>query len=120
MTKIMGVDNQPDVIRLLRTILEKAGYEFVGCLSGEECLEKYVKEKPDLILLDIMMPGLDGWRVYKRLRKLNKDQRVAFLTAVGMSSEIKERVIEKGAADYIIKPFEPSELLERIKTILKK
>ncbi|MDI6883537.1 MAG: response regulator transcription factor [Hadesarchaea archaeon] len=120
MVKIMAVDDEPDILNLLKRILERAGYQFVGCPSGEECLEKYGREKPDLVMLDIMMPGMDGWRLYKQLMEINKRQKVAFLTVLGVPAETKEGVIEMGAADYITKPFEPAKLLERVKTILKK
>ncbi len=120
MAKIMGVDDEPDILNLVKRILEGAGYQFVGCASGEECLKMYEKEKPDLILLDIMMPGIDGWHVYKRLKQIKKDQKVAFLTVLGMSDKTREGVIEMGAADYITKPFEPAQLLERVKAIMKK
>ena len=120
MAKIMAVDDQPDIVNLLRRILEGAGYQFVGCSSGEECLEKLEREKSDLILLDIMMPGMDGWHVYKRIRQLRKDQKVAFLTVLGVPTETREGIIEMGAADYITKPFEPAELLEKVKAILRK
>lgn len=118
--KIMAVDDEPDILNLVKRILGGAGHQFVGCASGEECLEKYEKEKPDLVLLDIMMPGIDGWHVYKRLKQTNKDQKIAFLTVLGMPNETKEGVVEMGVDDYITKPFEPAQLLERVKAILKK
>lgn len=120
MAKIMAVDDQADIINLLKRILVGAGYQFVGCASGEECLEKLEKEKPDLILLDLMMPGMDGWHIYKRVREIKKSQKVAFLTVLGIPSETKEGIIEMGAADYITKPFEPAKLLEKVKAILRR
>ena len=65
MVKIMAVDDEPDIIKLIEKVLKKAGHEVVGCLSGDECLKNYAREKPDLLLLDVMMPGMDGWEVYK-------------------------------------------------------
>ncbi len=119
MVKIMAVDDEPDIIRLLTRILKRAGYEVVACSSGEECLKKFRAEKPDLILLDIMMPGMDGWHVYKRIKEIDEGQRVAFLTVLGVPEPSREAMIEMGAADYIMKPFTPDELLKRVKAILK-
>ena len=66
------------------------------------------------------MPSMDGWRVYKQIKEIDKGQRIAFLTVLGVPEAPKEAVIEMGAADYITKPFTPEELLERVKSILKK
>ena len=118
--KVMAVDDQSDIISLMKRILEGSGYAFVGCCSGEECLEKYEKEKPDLILLDIMMPGMDGWHVYKQLKTTNPKQKIVFLTALGVPPEVKEGMRDLGAADYITKPFEPQELVGKVKAILKR
>ena len=118
MVKIMAVDDQTDIVSLLKRILESAGYAFVGCCSGEECLEKYAKEKPDLILLDIWMPGVDGWQVYERIRSINKAQKIAFLSALGIGPQSQVKLIKLGIRDYISKPFEPNELLERVREIL--
>lgn len=120
MPKIMAVDDEPDIISLLGKILKKAGYEFVGCSSGKEFLERYPEEKPDLVLLDIMMPGMDGWDVYNEIRKINRNQKVAPLTALEVPTRIKDCIFELGASDYITKPFEPDELVEKVKKILKK
>jgi two-component system response regulator VicR len=116
--KIMAVDDEPDIIKLLERILKKAGYEFVGCTSGKEFLQRYPGEKPDLVLLDIMMPEMDGWDVYKEIRKINRDQKVVPLTALDVPPRIKEGIIELGASDYITKPFEPDELVDKIKKIV--
>lgn len=118
MVKIMAVDDQPDIVNLLKRILEGAGYAFVGCTSGEECLEKYEKEKPDLILLDIWMPGVDGWQVYERIKSINEAQKIAFLSALGIGPQSQVKLVKLGIKDYISKPFEPNELLDRVKEIL--
>jgi DNA-binding response OmpR family regulator len=118
--KIMAVDDEHDILRLLTRILGGAGYEVVTCSSGEECLQRFPAEKPDLILLDIMMPGMDGWSTYKRIKEIDKGQKVAFLTVLGVPGPPREAMIEMGAADYIMKPFTPEELLKRIKTLLEK
>jgi two-component system response regulator VicR len=118
MAKIMAVDDEPDIIKLLERILTKAGYEFVGCSSGKEFLKRYEREKPDLVLLDIMMPEMDGWDVYKEIRRINRKQKVAPLTALDVPPRIREGIVELGASDYITKPFDPDELIEKVKRIL--
>lgn len=120
MTKIMAVDDEQDIVKLIGRILKKAGYEFVGCLGGEECLKKFKKEKPDLLLLDVMMPSMSGWDVYKEIMKINKKQKVLFLTAVTMQSDARETMDKLGVSDYLTKPFEPYELTERVKLILER
>jgi DNA-binding response OmpR family regulator len=114
----MAVDDEPDIVKLIGKILKKAGYKVVTCESGAECLEKYEKEKPDLLLLDVMMPSMDGWEVYKRIKKMNKKQRVCFITAVTMESDARTTMDKLGVSDYMTKPFEPLELTERVKAIL--
>lgn len=101
MAKIMAVDDEPDTIKLIERILKGAGHEFVGCSSGKGCLKKLKKEKPDLILLDVMMPEMDGWEVYRRIKKANKEQRVAFLTALRATDDAKVGMAEAGVEGYI-------------------
>lgn len=119
MVKIMAVDDERDITRLIEKILKKAGFKVVTCNSGHECLEKFPKEKPDLILLDVVMPEMDGWEIYKRIKKLNRSQKVAFITAITAESDAREKMEELGVEHYLTKPFDPPELVERVKSILK-
>ena len=119
MKKIMVVDNEPDIVDLTRTVLEIGGYTVVPVYSGEECLRKLGKEKVDLVLLDIMMPGLSGWDVFNRIKKKNSDIKVAFMSVLEISDKRKQVLLDEGLADYIMKPFDKDSLLERIDTILK-
>jgi DNA-binding response OmpR family regulator len=118
--KILSCDNEPDTVALVDKILSDAGYEVIGSLSGRECLERWKKEKPDLILLDIMMPDMSGWDVYQRIRKKDKEQKVAFLSVIDATSERVKRLREEGISDYILKPFTADELVKRVEAILKK
>jgi len=118
--KIMAVDDEPDIVKLLEKVVSRAGYEFVGFTSPKEFLKNYPQEKPDLVLLDIMMPEMDGWEVYKEIRKINPNQKVAPLTALDLPDTLKQGVKELGASDYITKPFDPDDLVEKIKKILAK
>ena len=121
-TKIMIVDDEPDIVKIVKISLELANFEVVEAYSGEECLEKLEKEKiPDLILLDIMMPGISGYETCKKIRENQKlkDIKVVMLTAKGQKGDAEEG-LKVGADDYIIKPFDPYELIEQVKEILEK
>jgi DNA-binding response OmpR family regulator len=114
----MTVDNEPDVVNLVKKILEREGYEVATALSGKECLDMLEKGKPDLVLLDIMMPDLSGWDVYEQIRKRDQKLKVAFLSVIEVSPERKKKLIEEGLSDYIMKPFKKAELVERVKKII--
>ena len=118
MSKIMTVDYEPELVELVMMILEGAGYEVCTAYSGKECLDKYESEKPDLILLDVMMPDLSGWDVFSRIKKKNKDQKVAFLSVIEVTPERKECLLQEGLSDYILKPFTSQGLIERVRKIL--
>ena len=119
MKKIMVVDNEPDIVDLTRTVLELGGYQVVASYSGEECLRKLEKEKVDLVLLDIMMPGLSGWDVFNRIKKKNANIKVAFMSVLEISDKRKQVLLDEGLADYIMKPFDKDGLLQRVDKILK-
>ena len=119
MKKIMVVDNEPDIVDLTRTVLELGGYEVIPSYSGEECLRKLEKEKVDLVLLDIMMPGMSGWDVFNRIKKKNSETKVAFMSVLEISEKRKKVLLDEGLADYIMKPFDKEGLLQRIDKILK-
>jgi len=118
MKKIMVVDNEPDIVDLTRTVLEIGGYNVVTANSGEECLRNLEKEKVDLVLLDIMMPGMSGWDVFNRISKKNPEIKVAFMSILEISDKRKQVLLEEGLADYIMKPFDKDTLLDRVDKIL--
>ena len=119
--KIMVVDDEPDVVDLVKLVLESDGFAVITAYSGKECLEKIEKDVPDLVLLDIMMPQMDGWEVYRSIksRPKTKDVPVAMLTAKSQSIDKMIGLHVVKVDDYITKPFGRSELLERVKKILK-
>ncbi|MGA9142014.1 MAG: response regulator [Methanocella sp.] len=119
--KIMVVDDEPDVVDLVKLVLESDGFSVVTAYSGKEALEKIDNEMPDLVLLDIMMPQMDGWEVYSRIKAnpRTKDIPVAMLTAKSQSIDKMIGLHVVKVDDYITKPFGRSELLERVKRILK-
>jgi len=118
MYKILAIDDDAHIRELLRLYIEKEGYEFVPAANGLEGLEKLESAKPDLVLLDLMLPGIDGLEVCKRIHQ-KSDVPVIMLTAKG---EVFDRVLglELGADDYIVKPFEPKEIIARIKAVLRR
>jgi len=119
MKKIMVVDNEPDIVDLTRTVLEIGGYSVVPAYSGEECLKNLNKENIDLILLDIMMPGMSGWDVFNRIKKKYTDVKVAFMSVLEISDKRKQVLLDEGLADYIMKPFDKDTLLNTVDNILK-
>ncbi len=122
MKKIMVVDDDPGILKLVRIILEKEeGYEVVEVESGEECLKRLKKEKPDLILLDVMMRGKDGWEICRKIKadEKHRDIPVAMLT-VRASEEDMNKSLECGADTHINKPFDVEDLLDQVERLLGK
>ena len=116
--KILVVDDEASIRRILETQLSMIGYIVVTAADGEEALAAYKKELPNLIILDIMMPKLDGYGVCQEIRK-DSDIPIIMLTALG---DVADRItgLELGADDYVVKPFSPKELEARIKAILRR
>jgi len=118
---VLVVDDDPDVARFVEVNLRSAGYSVTVASDGQEAIERAIEIRPDLVLLDVMMPKLDGFEVAQRLRR---DQRtsscsIIMLTAKALSAD-KVLGLSSGADDYIIKPFDPVELLARVKTTLRR
>ena len=116
--RILVVDNEPDTVELIRTILASAKYGVSTAFSGLECLEKVEREKPELVLLDLMMPDLSGWDTFNRIRRKNMKVKIAFISVIEVSRDRKEKLLLNGLSDYITKPFTAEELLERVGKIL--
>jgi diguanylate cyclase (GGDEF)-like protein len=118
---ILVVDDDPDIARFVEVNLRSAGYDVSVAGDGEEALERATEMRPDLILLDVMMPRLDGFEVAQRLRKnpQTANTSIIMLTAKALSSD-KVTGLQSGADDYIIKPFDPIELLARVKGTLRR
>ena len=116
--RILVVDDDSNICELLRLYLEKEGYEALIAKNGAKALEMVEKFQPDLMLLDVMMPELDGWQVLRELRKKSQ-MPVIMLTAKG---EVFDKVLglELGADDYVVKPFETKEVMARIKAVLRR
>lgn len=116
--KILVVDDEASIRRILETRLKMVGYEVATAADGEEALEVFNKFNPDLIILDVMMPKLDGYGVTREIRRTS-DTPIIILTALG---DVSERItgLELGADDYVIKPFSPKELEARVKAVLRR
>ena len=118
MDKILVADDDLNICELLRLYLEKEGFEVVMAHDGEEAVAKFESEKPSLILLDIMMPKLDGWQVCRQIRQ-KSDCPIIMLTAKGETFD-KVLGLELGADDYVVKPFDTKEIVARIKAVLRR
>ena len=116
--KILVVDDEDDILNFLELVLSEKGYDVVTASGGQEALTRAQLERPDLVLLDIMMPQMDGWEVLKLLRvdEETNEIPVAMLSA---RTEARDRVqgLQEGAVDYICKPFSLTELLGKIEAI---
>lgn len=114
--RILIIEDDEALGRLMRLQLERVGYEVAMCLEGASALEDARKFHPDLVLLDILLPDLDGWVVCEKLREISEAP-IIFTTALGSSDDMI-RGLELGADDYIIKPFSYNELLARVRAAL--
>ena len=117
--KILVIDDEVDVLEVLRLVLSRSGYEVAASASGIEGLAHAQSERPDLVLLDIMMQRMDGWEV---LRALKSDDATRDIPVVILSARVepkdKIRGLQEGAVDYVTKPFAVREILEKVSAIL--
>lgn len=116
--KILIVDDDNNICELLRLYLEKEGYTVSIANTGMQAINKFAENQPDLMLLDIMLPELDGWQVCREIRKYS-DKPIIMLSAKGETFD-KVLGLELGADDYITKPFEAKEVVARIKAVLRR
>lgn len=116
--KILIADDDKNIVELLRLYIEKEGYTALTATNGKEAIEVFKNKKPDLVILDIMMPEADGWQVCKEIRKTDETP-IIMLTAKGETFD-KVLGLELGADDYMVKPFETKELMARIKAVLRR
>ncbi|MDF2593703.1 MAG: response regulator transcription factor [Clostridia bacterium] len=118
MIKVLIVDDDANISELISLYLKKEGYQTKEVYNGREALETFEEYRPDIVLLDIMLPEVDGYDVCKEIRRINKTP-IIMLTAKG---EVFDKVLglELGADDYIVKPFDPKELIARVKAVLRR
>ena len=117
-TKIMVVDDDPNIRELVRLYLEKEGFEVTCAERGDEAVKMFRATPPNMMLLDVMLPGMDGWQVCREVRKISNIP-IIMLTA---KDETFDKVLglELGADDYIVKPFDMKELVARIKAVIRR
>ncbi len=118
--KIMVVDDEEALLELVKAIMEQEGYEVITAMNGEEALEKLKTVKPDLILLDMMMPGMSGREVCEKIREnpKTKNLKIVFLTVAKFSEAGKDILKKMKVLDYITKPFDNEGLVRRVKKIV--
>ncbi|MBD8004600.1 response regulator transcription factor [Bacillus norwichensis] len=119
MERILVVEDEPSIATLLQYNLEKAGFSVLTASDGTEGLKKAMEERPDLMILDLMLPGMDGMDVCKTLRQEKVNTPILMLTARGDEFD-KVLGLELGADDYLTKPFSPREVVARVKAILRR
>ena len=117
-TKVLIVDDDVNIAELIRLCLEKEGYTTIVANDGMKAIEKFKSEAPNLVLLDVMMPKVDGWQVCREIRRVSNIP-IIMLTAKGDTFD-KVLGLELGADDYMVKPFESKELIARIKAVMRR
>ena len=117
--KVLIVDDEPSIVNLIRMNLKLEGYDSVCAYSGREAVEAYAAQKPDIVLLDIMLPDMDGYDVLRAIQELDRSAAVIFITANDKRTS-KILGLELGADDYITKPFDNKELVLRVKTLWRR
>jgi two-component system response regulator VicR len=117
---VVCIEDEPEMIDLVKLILSRKGYQVIGAMGGREGLEAIQNEKPDLVLLDLMMPDMDGWEVYQKMKADDKTKAIPVIVVTAKAQSI-DKVLGLHIAkvdDYITKPFGPQELLESVEQVL--
>ncbi|MFA5167501.1 MAG: response regulator [Candidatus Omnitrophota bacterium] len=119
--KILFIEDEPDQVMMISLRLEKNGYEVISSMDGEEGFKMAIREKPSLILVDVVMPGIDGFEVCRRLRKDPATKHIPIIstTAAGMD-DVERQCITAGADDCVRKPYDSADLLRKIHRLLEK
>ncbi len=119
--RVLVVDDDREIVRLLRAYLERSGYQVLVANDGKSALQLIQSERPDLVLLDLMLPGYDGWELTRRMRK---DSNLSATPIVMITARVEEedRIVglELGADDYVTKPFNPLEVVARVRAVLRR
>jgi DNA-binding response OmpR family regulator len=120
--RVLCIEDEPEMIDLIRLILERKGFEVLGAVGGQEGLDVVRHEKPDLVLLDLMMPDVDGWEVYRQMKADDELQHIPVVVVTAKAQSI-DKVLGLHIAkvdDYVTKPFGPGDLVESVERVLKK
>jgi CheY-like chemotaxis protein len=119
---ILCIEDEPEMIDLIRLILGRRGYKVEGASGGKEGLKRVQQEQPDMVLLDLMMPDMDGWEVYQQMKADEKTKSIPVIVITAKAQSI-DKVLGLHVAkveDYIAKPFSPQELLDSVEKVFKK
>jgi len=115
--KVLVVDDEPDTLELVKLVLESGGFKVILANNGMEALAQIETTKPDIVLLDIMMPDMDGWDVFRKIKDRNSDIPIAILTAKAQNIDKLLGLHVLKADDYITKPFGKNELIGKVKKL---
>ena len=119
--RVLCIEDEPEMIDLIRLILERKGFEVMGAVGGQEGLDTVRSEKPDLVLLDLMMPDVDGWEVYRQMKADDELKSIPVVVVTAKAQSI-DKVLGLHIAkvdDYVTKPFGPTDLLDSVDRVLK-
>ncbi len=116
---VLVVDDEPDALELVKLVLESGGFKTILATSGKEALAQIDKTKPDAVLLDIMMPDMDGWDVFRKIKEKDSGIPIAILTAKAQNLDRLLGLHVLKADDYITKPFGKNELIGKVKKLVK-
>ncbi|KGR78709.1 response regulator transcription factor [Ureibacillus manganicus] len=117
--KVLAIEDDPNIVELMDLYITKIGFTFISAYDGEEGLNQFYNESPDCIILDIMLPKMNGFEVCKMIRLEDKKIPIIMLTGKGETYDIVKG-LDTGADDYIVKPFDPNELIARVKSVLRR
>jgi two-component system response regulator VicR len=118
--RILCIEDHPEMIELIRLILGRRGFEVDGAIGGREGLDALERNPPDLVLLDLMMPDVDGWEVYRQIRANTQLRKIPVIMVTAKAQEI-DRVLGlhiAGVDDYVVKPFGPKQLIDSVERVL--
>lgn len=120
MSMVLVVEDNPNNMKLITLVLKKHGYETIEAVSGEDGVEKAATENPDMILMDVLLPGIDGLETTRRIRKIKSMQKVPIIaiTSYAMAGD-RDKVMEAGCNGYFEKPIDPLTIIEKIEKIVK-
>ena len=118
MAKVLVVDDSEFMRKVLRNILEAGGHKVIEAKSADEALDRFVKESPEIVTMDIVMPDKDGIEAVKRLKEANAKAKIIMISALGHQKTVM-RSLEAGAVDFIIKPFTADDVLESVNAVLQ-
>jgi DNA-binding response OmpR family regulator len=119
--RVLCIEDEPEMIDLIRLILERKGFEVMGAVGGQEGLDTVRREKPDLVLLDLMMPDVDGWEVYRQMKADDELKSIPVVVVTAKAQSI-DKVLGLHIAkvdDYVTKPFGPTDLLDSVDRVFK-